>query len=64
MPKLKTKGSVKKRLKLTASGKIKRRRAFHGHNLTKKNAKRRRRLTTATLVDSADQPRLKRLIHS
>lgn len=60
--KLKTKGSVKKRLRVTASGKIKRRRANHSHILTKKNAKRKRRLTTATEVSAADASRIKRLL--
>lgn len=60
--KLKTKGSVKKRFKVTGSGKIKRRRANHSHILTKKNAKRKRRLDTATLVDASDMQRIKRLL--
>lgn len=60
--KLKTKGSVKKRFKVTGSGKIKRRRANHSHILTKKNAKRKRRLDTATLVDASDMKRIKRLL--
>jgi len=60
--KLKTKGSVKKRLRLTASGKIKRRRANHSHLLTKKNAKRKRRLTAGTAVSKADTKRIKHLL--
>ena len=60
--KLKTKGSVKKRFKLTASGRIKRRRAFHSHILTKKNAKRKRRLDSGTFVDAADEARIRRLM--
>ena len=60
--KLKTKGSVKKRFKVTGTGKIKRRRANHSHILTKKNAKRKRRLDTATLVDASDTKRIKRLL--
>lgn len=63
MSKLKTKGSAKKRFKLTASGRLKRRRANHSHILTKKNAKRKRRLRTATTLDAADEPRIKRLLH-
>ena len=61
--KMKTKGGVKKRLRLTASGKIKRRRANHSHILTKKNAKRKRRLDSATFVDESDVRRIRRLIH-
>jgi large subunit ribosomal protein L35 len=62
MPKLKTKGSVKKRFKLTGSGKIRRRRANHSHILTKKNAKRKRRLRSGTLVTSVDEKRINRLL--
>jgi large subunit ribosomal protein L35 len=36
MPKMKTKGSAKKRFKFTGSGKIKRKHAFKSHILTKK----------------------------
>lgn len=62
MPKLKVKGAAKKRMKLTGSGKIKRRRANHSHILTKKNAKRKRRLRETTLIAEVDQPRMKRLL--
>ncbi|MCS7204974.1 MAG: 50S ribosomal protein L35 [Leptospiraceae bacterium] len=44
MPKLKTKSSASKRFKFTATGKVKRTKAFKNHNLTHKNSKRRRRL--------------------
>ena len=62
MPKLKTKGSVKKRFKLTGSGKIRRKRANHSHILTKKKAKRKRRLRSGALVTTADEKRINRLI--
>ncbi len=62
MPKLKVKGAAKKRMKLTGSGKIKRKRANHSHILTKKNAKRKRRLRETTLIAEVDQPRMKRLL--
>ena len=62
MPKMKIKGAVKKRLKLTGSGKIKRARAYHSHILTKKNAKRKRRLRSLTLIKAVDQPRMKKLL--
>lgn len=63
MPKMKTKGAVKKRFKLTGTGKIKRHKAFHSHILTKKNAKRKNDLTQPTLVSDADQRRIRRLMH-
>ncbi len=62
MPKMKCKGAVKKRFKLTASGELKRGRANHSHILTKKNAKRKRRLRQTTLVDANDLKRIKKLI--
>ena len=42
MPKTKTSSSVKKRFKVTAGGKLLRRRAPKSHNLTKKSSKRKR----------------------
>lgn len=63
MPKMKTKGSVKKRFKLTGSGKIKRKRANHSHILTKKDAKRKRRLRSMTQVAPVDLPRIKKLLN-
>ncbi len=59
MPKMKTKGSAKKRFKLTASGKIKRKHAFKSHILTKKSHKRKKNLTKATLVNKSDVKSIK-----
>jgi len=39
MPKMKTNSGAKKRFKLTGTGKIKRKHAYHNHILTKKNKK-------------------------
>ncbi|MFT6816046.1 MAG: large subunit ribosomal protein L35 [Sphingobacteriales bacterium] len=62
MPKVKTNSSGKKRLKLTASGKIKRKHAFKSHILTKKTTKQKRNLTHSGLVSKADMPNMKRLL--
>lgn len=62
MPKQKTKRAAYKRLKLTASGKLKRHKAFKSHILTKKHPKRKRRLRQAVLVSKADEGRLRRLL--
>ncbi len=51
MPKQKTHKGLSKRVKITGTGKIKRRRAGAGHLMSSKNAKRRRRLSGATLVN-------------
>ena len=63
MPKLKTNSGAKKRFKVTATGKIKRRRAFHSHLLTKKSKKRKRHLRQPALVDATDVRRVRRLLH-
>jgi large subunit ribosomal protein L35 len=62
MPKSKTNSAAKKRFKLTGSGKIKRRRAFHRHILMGKGAKRRRRLGQSALVAVSDMPNIKYLL--
>jgi len=56
MPKMKTSSGAKKRFKLTASGKIMRRRAFKSHLLEHKSAKRRRfKRRDAALAPSDDR---------
>lgn len=62
MPKMKVKGSVKKRLRVTGAGRIKRAQANHSHILTKKTAKRKRRLRDTTLIAPVDERRMKRLL--
>lgn len=62
MPKMKSNSGAKKRFKKTASGRVKRKKAFHSHILTKKSPKRKRKLRKATLVDSTDEKRIKRMI--
>jgi large subunit ribosomal protein L35 len=54
MPKMKRHSGAAKRFRRTGTGKIKRQRAFHSHLLTKKNAKRKRRLRTQTITHSAN----------
>jgi large subunit ribosomal protein L35 len=62
MPKMKTKRGAAKRLKKTASGRLKRHRGWKSHLLEAKPPKRRRRLRKSLLVDKADQPRLEKLV--
>ncbi len=62
MPKIKTNRSAAKRFKKTATGKIKRRKPFAGHILTKKTTKRKRNLRQSTLVHKSDEGRVKRMI--
>lgn len=62
MPKLKTHTGAKKRFKVTGGGSIKRRKAYKGHLLTGKSAKRARGLRKATLVSESDYDNIKRLL--
>ena len=58
MPKLKTHKGAAKRVRLTASGKIKRGHSHARHILTKKTNKRKRHLDIDTLVSKADTDRI------
>ena len=62
MPKIKTKRAAAKRLKRTASGRLKRRSGWKRHLLEAKPTKRKRQLRKAVMVSDADQPRLDRLV--
>lgn len=62
MPKMKSNSGAKKRFKLTGSGKIKRKKAFKRHILTKKSSKTKRNLGQTTLVAEADSAKAKRMI--
>jgi large subunit ribosomal protein L35 len=62
MPKLKSNRGASKRFKLTGTGKIKRKHAYHNHILTKKSKKRKDRLALMGLVHPADEKRIKELI--
>ena len=59
MPKLKTKSGVKKRFKLTATGKVKHGVAGKRHRLISHNAKYIRTNRGTTMVSDADTPRIK-----
>lgn len=62
MPKMKTKRAAKKRVKMTASGKLKRYSGWKSHLLEAKSPKRRRRLRKGKLVSKADTPGFKVLV--
>ena len=59
MPKSKTKSGAKKRFQVTGSGKIKRKKAFKRHILTKKETKRKRGLGHDGLVPPSDVKSIK-----
>lgn len=50
MPKQKTHKGLAKRVKVTAKGKIRRGRASGSHLMSTKNSKRRRRISSTTLI--------------
>jgi large subunit ribosomal protein L35 len=60
--KLKTKRGAAKRFKLTATGKIKRHKAFKRHILTKKAPGRKRALGKGVMVSAADVEQVKRML--
>ncbi|HIC91194.1 MAG TPA: 50S ribosomal protein L35 [Syntrophaceae bacterium] len=62
MPKMKTNRGAAKRFKATGSGRIRRNRAFSSHILTKKSAKRKRRLRQTDLVHKTNEKGLRRLL--
>ena len=62
MPKMKTKSAAKKRLRLSAGGKLLRRRAFKSHLLEHKSAKRRRFKRRDTGLAPADNREALRLL--
>ena len=62
MPKMKTSKAAAKRFKVTKSGKVKRKKAYASHIMTKKSAKRRRGLRKDKLADKSDLGRIKRLL--
>jgi len=62
MPKIKTNRGAAKRFKVTSSGKVKRKKAYTRHILTKKTTKRKRGLRKAGLVSKEDLSRIKKMI--
>ncbi|MCX7624619.1 MAG: 50S ribosomal protein L35 [Candidatus Sumerlaeaceae bacterium] len=62
MPKQKTKRSAAKRFRVTATGKIKRKKAYLSHILTSKDRKRKRHLRKPTFVSPAEAKNVKKLI--
>ncbi|RKY87608.1 50S ribosomal protein L35 [candidate division KSB1 bacterium] len=62
MPKIKTNRGAAKRFKFTASGKIKRRKSYGSHILTKKTRKRKRNLRKPSLISPVDRKRVIQMI--
>ena len=62
MPKVKTRRSVKKKFKVTGSGKILRRPAMRSHNLEKKSSKRKRGFRKDREVTKGDRKAIKKML--
>jgi large subunit ribosomal protein L35 len=62
MPKMKTNSSAKKRFKLTGTGKVKRKKAFKRHILTKKEHDRKKQLGKTVIVHPSDMKRVKKMM--
>ena len=62
MPKLKTHKGAAKRFRKSASGKIKRSKAYANHILTKKTTKRKRKLRHEDFVSKDDKKRISKMI--
>jgi large subunit ribosomal protein L35 len=62
VPKIKTNRGAAKRFKKTGTGKVKAKRAFARHILTKKSTNRKRGLRTPKFVDASDTQGIKKLI--
>jgi large subunit ribosomal protein L35 len=60
--KLKTNRSAAKRLKVTGSGKVMRRKGWKGHLLSGKNATRKRRLSGSVEVNKDNLANIKRML--
>lgn len=54
MPKMKTKSSVKKRFRLTGSGKVRMNVAYKQHNLSKRSQKMKRQARGTTIMAAVD----------
>ena len=59
MPKIKTKRAAAKRFKATASGSLKRNKAYKRHILTKKT---KRNLRHATIMDKTNEKNMKKVL--
>ena len=62
MPKMKTDKGAAKRVKITGTGRLRRRQQMRAHLLEKKNSVRTRRLERETDFSAGDERRVKRML--
>ena len=63
MPKLKSHKGLTKRIKVTASGKVKFKKAFSGHLMSHKSGQKCRHLQLKSLASKSDLGRLSAMLH-
>ncbi|MBU4485706.1 MAG: 50S ribosomal protein L35 [Candidatus Delongbacteria bacterium] len=62
MPKIKSHRAARKRMRLTASGKVKKGSAFTSHLLSNRSQKRKRKLRRGGILSAVETKRVKQLI--
>jgi large subunit ribosomal protein L35 len=62
MPKMKSRSAAKKRFRAVGNGKFKHKKAYKSHILTKKNAKRRRRLGRTSVTDTVQSKKMQKMV--
>ncbi|UCE02691.1 MAG: 50S ribosomal protein L35 [Candidatus Latescibacterota bacterium] len=63
MPKMKSHRGLAKRVKRSATGRLKRKKAYHSHLLSSKTRKQKRRLRSSEMIAQAEEKRLKALLN-
>jgi large subunit ribosomal protein L35 len=63
MPKIKTHKGTAKRIKITASGKLVRERAFGNHILAKKSKSRKRNMATPAIIVGHNRRNIKKALN-
>ncbi len=62
MPKMKTDSGAKKRIKITGTGRLRRRKAFRGHIMEKKTSVRARRLGRESDISPGIEKNVKKML--
>ena len=62
MPKMKTDSGAKKRIKVTGTGRLRRRKAFRGHLMERKSSVRARRLGRDTDISPGLEKNVKKMM--
>jgi len=63
VPKMKSHRGLAKRVKQTASGRLKRKKAYHSHLMSAKTRKQKRRLRSSVMMAKVEESRLKAILN-